>query len=93
MKAEGAKEAARGGRGRRGARRTRETRRAADARNAARGYSNSKLFSASPFVLRSGYQGIVCGSDLQSLTELRLDFEIHSESFENSPAKDNGHYF
>ena len=24
---------------------------------------------------------------------LLLDFEIYSESFENSPAKDNGHYF
>ena len=52
-------------------------------------YSNAMLFFFPTFILRDENQGVCCGYDLESQTELRngLDFEIHS--FESSP--DNGH--
>ncbi len=59
-------------------------------------YSNSmlslNLTCVLPLLLRSENQCVCCGSDLESQTDLRneFDFEIHSDSFETYP--DNKHY-
>ena len=47
------------------------------------------LFSNSTFVVRAENQYVCCGSDLESLTDLRneLDFEVLSETY-----PENGHY-